>query len=195
MSATATEIDRTVFHLEEEPHHEEGSSTMLGFWLYLMSDCLIFAMLFAVFGVLGGDTDLLEPPFVAGPHFRVGVGDAPPVDQGLDVHHGPAAEDRHVAPVADPGDLPLGLVPEVRDTRGVGDIEDVESVVRDAAPLIQRQLGGPDLHAAVLLHRVTVHDLAAEALGQIQREFRFAGARRPDHGDRGRPVHDHHPTW
>ena len=55
MSATATEIDRTVFHLEEEPHHEEGSSTMLGFWLYLMSDCLIFAMLFAVFGVLGGN--------------------------------------------------------------------------------------------------------------------------------------------
>ena len=28
---------------------------MLGFWLYLMSDCLIFAMLFAVFGVLGGN--------------------------------------------------------------------------------------------------------------------------------------------
>lgn len=51
MSATATEIDPNVFHLEEEPHHEEGSSTMLGFWLYLMSDCLIFAMLFAVFGV------------------------------------------------------------------------------------------------------------------------------------------------
>lgn len=43
-----------VFHLEEEPHHPEGSSTMLGFWIYLMSDCLIFAMLFAAFGVLGG---------------------------------------------------------------------------------------------------------------------------------------------
>jgi len=28
---------------------------MLGFWLYLMSDCLIFAMLFAAFGVLGGN--------------------------------------------------------------------------------------------------------------------------------------------
>ena len=56
MSATAIKLDDpTVFHLEEEPHHEEGSSTMLGFWLYLMSDCLIFAMLFAVFGVLGGN--------------------------------------------------------------------------------------------------------------------------------------------
>ncbi len=43
-----------VFHLQDEPHHPEGSSTMLGFWIYLMSDCLIFAMLFATFGVLGG---------------------------------------------------------------------------------------------------------------------------------------------
>ena len=44
-----------VFHLEEEHEHAEGGSTMLGFWLYLMSDCLIFAMLFAAFGVLGGN--------------------------------------------------------------------------------------------------------------------------------------------
>ena len=54
-SASAPVDDQTVFYLEEEPHHEEGASTMLGFWLYLMSDCLIFAMLFAVFGVLGGN--------------------------------------------------------------------------------------------------------------------------------------------
>ena len=44
-----------VFHLEEEHGHAEGGSTMLGFWLYLMSDCLIFAMLFAAYGVLGGN--------------------------------------------------------------------------------------------------------------------------------------------
>ncbi|QRM57658.1 cytochrome o ubiquinol oxidase subunit III [Sinorhizobium sp. BG8] len=36
----------------EEEHHPEGS-TMLGFWIYLMSDCLIFAVLFATHGVLG----------------------------------------------------------------------------------------------------------------------------------------------
>ncbi len=48
------------FHLAEEPHHPEGHSTALGFWLYLMSDCLIFAILFAVFAVLGGN-------FAAGP--------------------------------------------------------------------------------------------------------------------------------
>ncbi|SEH76813.1 cytochrome o ubiquinol oxidase subunit III [Tardiphaga sp. OK245] len=43
-----------VFYVVDEHDHPAGSSTMLGFWLYLMSDCLIFAMLFATFGVLGG---------------------------------------------------------------------------------------------------------------------------------------------
>jgi len=40
-----------VWHLDHEPHPENG--TALGFWLYLMSDCLIFAALFATWGVLG----------------------------------------------------------------------------------------------------------------------------------------------
>ena len=39
------------YHLAHEPHPENG--TALGFWLYLMSDCLIFAALFATYGVLG----------------------------------------------------------------------------------------------------------------------------------------------
>jgi cytochrome o ubiquinol oxidase subunit 3 len=39
------------FYLKDD-HHPEGS-TNLGFWLYLMSDCLIFAMLFATHAVVG----------------------------------------------------------------------------------------------------------------------------------------------
>ena len=50
---TTASADEVRFHLAEEPHHPEGSSTMLGFWIYLMSDCLIFAILFATYGVLG----------------------------------------------------------------------------------------------------------------------------------------------
>ncbi|MFO1164317.1 MAG: cytochrome o ubiquinol oxidase subunit III [Paracoccus sp. (in: a-proteobacteria)] len=58
---------------ELEPHHhEEGASTSLGFWVYLMSDCLMFAVLFAVFGVLGtsyaagpGPKDLFDLELVA----------------------------------------------------------------------------------------------------------------------------------
>lgn len=63
---------KPIFHLEQEPHHPEGSSTMLGFWMYLMSDCLIFACLFATYAVLGGNyaagpgpKDLFDLPLVA----------------------------------------------------------------------------------------------------------------------------------
>jgi len=38
--------------LVREDHHPENG-TLLGFWLYLMSDCLVFACLFATYGVLG----------------------------------------------------------------------------------------------------------------------------------------------
>ena len=61
-----------VFYLTDEHEHAEGGSTMLGFWIYLMSDCLIFAILFATFGVLGGSyaagpspRDLFDLPLVA----------------------------------------------------------------------------------------------------------------------------------
>ena len=39
------------FYLTEDHHAENG--TLLGFWIYLMSDCLIFAVLFATYAVLG----------------------------------------------------------------------------------------------------------------------------------------------
>ncbi|CAN7556505.1 cytochrome o ubiquinol oxidase subunit III [Acidovorax sp. LjRoot118] len=48
---TAATLARREYHLAHEPHPENG--TALGFWLYLMSDCLIFAALFATYGVLG----------------------------------------------------------------------------------------------------------------------------------------------
>lgn len=35
--------------------HHPQNGTLLGFWLYLMSDCLIFAVLFAMYGVVGGN--------------------------------------------------------------------------------------------------------------------------------------------
>lgn len=46
---------RTLFYHVDEHDHEAGGSTLLGFWIYLMSDCLIFAVLFATYGVLGGN--------------------------------------------------------------------------------------------------------------------------------------------
>ena len=37
-------------------HDDSGPRTTLGFWIYLMSDCLIFCVLFATFGVLSDAT-------------------------------------------------------------------------------------------------------------------------------------------
>ena len=52
-------------------HHPENG-TLLGFWLYLMGDCLVFACLFASYGVLGRNyatgpsgADIFELPLVA----------------------------------------------------------------------------------------------------------------------------------
>jgi len=59
-----------VFYVPGEHHPKNG--TLLGFWVYLMSDCLIFACLFAVYGVLGrsyaagpSGADLFDLPLVA----------------------------------------------------------------------------------------------------------------------------------
>lgn len=54
-TSTATTADAPVFYEVDEHAHPEGHSTALGFWIYLMSDCLIFAMLFATYAVLGGN--------------------------------------------------------------------------------------------------------------------------------------------
>lgn len=74
MSNTAVinpgESGRLVF-LDTGDHHVPNG-TLLGFWIYLMSDCLIFAALFATYGVLGrsyagGPTgaELFDLPLVA----------------------------------------------------------------------------------------------------------------------------------
>jgi cytochrome o ubiquinol oxidase subunit 3 len=56
MSSPAQAIEEPVFYqLEEEgaaAHSHSGGGTLLGFWIYLMSDALMFAALFATFGVL-----------------------------------------------------------------------------------------------------------------------------------------------
>lgn len=49
----------------------QNSKTMLGFWIYLMTDCVLFASLFATYAVLHGSTfggpgskELFDLPFV-----------------------------------------------------------------------------------------------------------------------------------
>jgi len=39
-----------------DTHHDQYSRTIFGFWLYLMSDCILFGVLFAVYAVLRNST-------------------------------------------------------------------------------------------------------------------------------------------
>jgi cytochrome o ubiquinol oxidase subunit 3 len=66
-----SETEVPVYFDTDEHGHAEGS-TMLGFWIYLMSDSLIFAILFATYGVLSrsyaagpSPADLFELPLIA----------------------------------------------------------------------------------------------------------------------------------
>jgi cytochrome o ubiquinol oxidase subunit 3 len=56
----------------DDGSHHPQQGTLLGFWLYLMSDCLLFAVLFATYAVLGrsyaagpSGADLFDLPVVA----------------------------------------------------------------------------------------------------------------------------------
>ena len=63
------------FYLAEKHDHDHGGGgggTLLGFWIYLMTDALIFATLFATYGVLStsyaggpGPRQIFELPLVA----------------------------------------------------------------------------------------------------------------------------------
>lgn len=47
-TANAHELDMA--HHDE--HHDSSNNTVFGFWLYLMTDCLLFASFFATYAVL-----------------------------------------------------------------------------------------------------------------------------------------------
>jgi cytochrome o ubiquinol oxidase subunit 3 len=70
--ATAAAGDAQALRLYDTGTHHPEDSTLLGFWLYLMSDTLVFACLFAAYGVLGRNyaggpsgAELFELPLVA----------------------------------------------------------------------------------------------------------------------------------
>ena len=67
----ATDVLHHSHGAHEDGHHDAGATKVFGFWIYLMSDCILFATLFATYAVLvngtaGGPsgTDIFELPFV-----------------------------------------------------------------------------------------------------------------------------------
>lgn len=68
--ATETLHNASGHHAEHE-HHDAGSNAVFGFWIYLMSDCVLFATLFATYAVLSGNIaggpsgkEIFELPYV-----------------------------------------------------------------------------------------------------------------------------------
>ncbi|MBP1850189.1 cytochrome o ubiquinol oxidase subunit III [Rhizobium halophytocola] len=71
MSVAVSERQAAVEHHGADHHDHPASPTPIGFWIYLMSDCIIFGCLFAAYAVLGRNfaggpapADLFEPEFV-----------------------------------------------------------------------------------------------------------------------------------
>jgi cytochrome o ubiquinol oxidase subunit 3 len=70
LATAVAPADLSARYFVTEHHPENG--TLLGFWLYLMSDCLVFACLFAAYAVLGRNyaggpsgAELFDLPLVA----------------------------------------------------------------------------------------------------------------------------------
>jgi len=64
-------MSENVAAAELRREHEATDKTVFGFWVYLMTDCVLFASLFAVYAVLHGNTfggpsghDLFKLPYV-----------------------------------------------------------------------------------------------------------------------------------
>ncbi len=60
----------TALHTSDDHHDDRSDKTIFGFWVYLMTDCILFATLFAAYAVLHNNTyggpsakDLFSPPF------------------------------------------------------------------------------------------------------------------------------------
>lgn len=63
-------LDAQIEHHHE--HHDEAPKITLGFWIYLMTDCILFASVFATFAVLRNSTaggpsghEIFDLPYVA----------------------------------------------------------------------------------------------------------------------------------
>jgi hypothetical protein len=130
----------------------------------------------------------LQPRAYAG----VGARELELVQDRPGVERRAADQDGHHSPAAAVVDDGPGPALELGNGGRLGDLEHVHQVVRDAAAVGDRQLRGADVHAPVDLHRVGVHDLAAQRLGEVQRQRTLPRRGRTDHRDDRRLDGDGH---
>ena len=127
-------------------------------------------------------------------HLAVAPGEPEVVDDARDVQAGATDEDRQCPSCEHRFDRRPRVTLIGRDARLLRDIEHIEEVVRNTAPLSERDLGRADVHAAVELHRVGVDDLGALAAlaqerGRPDRQLGLAGAGCADDDEERRARH------
>ncbi|MOA13784.1 hypothetical protein D3C78_1338470 [compost metagenome] len=88
--------------------------------------------------------------FELGAHGRIGRGHVVhAVEQGLEVQHGAADQQRQRTARADFGDQALGILDELGGAVGLQRVADIDQVVGHGGLLGSRWLGRTDIHAAV----------------------------------------------
>ncbi|WP_235602834.1 cytochrome c oxidase subunit 3 family protein [Piscirickettsia litoralis] len=62
---------KTAVAHHDDHHHDEDTKDIFGFWIYIMSDCILFAIIFATYAVLHNNTfggpgagELASIPFI-----------------------------------------------------------------------------------------------------------------------------------
>ncbi len=118
-----------------------------------------------------------------GPDARVRPGELQCVDGALHVQTGTAHEDGRAALGEQPVDLGAGQALVLGDAGGLGDVPDVQQPVGDGPALVERQLGGSDVHPPVELHGVGIDHFAPELLSEEHPQVGLSGCGGTDDGD------------
>ncbi len=137
-------------------------------------------------GMQGVRADLLDLGLQPGPDRRFGAREVQVVEHRAHVQAGATDQHGRLAGRQQLVDHTAGQALVDRHRRGLGDLPEVEQVVRDPAALGRCELGRSDVHAPVELHGVGVHHLASEPAGQFDTERGLAGRGGTDDGDHER---------
>jgi hypothetical protein len=119
---------------------------------------------------------ILQP----GTHRRVGRRDIKTIERGADIETRATNQDRLVSAGPNAAHVQTGLQLVCRDAGLLTNVQDVELMVGDSPALLDRGLGGADVHAAVELHGIGVDDLAVQLLSEGEGKIRLAAGRRPN---------------
>lgn len=131
----------------------------------------------------GAGAVLRELLFEPGPYGGVGAGEVEGVDGSLHVQTRTAHQDGGTPFGQQPVDLGPGEPLVLGDAGGLGDVPDVQEVVRNAVALRESQLRRADVHAPVELHGVGVDHFTTELLGEEHSQVGLSGGGGTDDGD------------